>query len=90
MSDIDLLRGQLRQVSAGQGGTRGRALIMTGRRRVGKSRLAQEFCDRSGAPYMIFQATRGRNPVAERGDFIDVIPRLTAGDSTYTDGSPRW
>ncbi|WP_243740573.1 DUF234 domain-containing protein [Streptomyces sp. 8K308] len=42
---------------------------MTGRRRVGKSRLVQEFCDRSGLPYLVFQATRGRNAVAERADF---------------------
>ncbi|WP_322779693.1 ATP-binding protein [Frankia sp. Cas4] len=77
MSDIDLLRGQLRQVSTGQGGTRGRALIMTGRRRVGKSRLAQEFCDRSGAPYVIFQATRGRNPAAERADFSETLAQST-------------
>ncbi|WP_239381130.1 ATP-binding protein [Frankia sp. CIT1] len=72
-SDIDLLDGQLRQVATGQGGTRGRALIMTGRRRVGKSRLAQEFCDRSGVPYVIFQATRGRNPIAERTDFTETL-----------------
>lgn len=44
-------------------------MIVTGRRRVGKSRLIQEFCDRSGVPHVVFQATRGRNPVAERADF---------------------
>jgi uncharacterized protein len=63
----------LQQVEDSSGGTHGRAVIMTGRRRVGKSRLAQEFCDRSGAPYLIFQATRGRNPAAERSDFADTI-----------------
>ncbi len=68
-ADLAVLEQQLRQVADGAGGTRGRAVIMTGRRRVGKSRLAQEFCDRSGAPYTVFQATRGRNPVAERADF---------------------
>lgn len=46
---------------------------MTGRRRVGKSRLVQEFCDRSGAPYVVFQATRGRSPVAERADFTTTL-----------------
>ena len=30
----------------------------------------QEFCDRAGLPYVVFQATRGRNPVAERADFL--------------------
>jgi len=48
-------------------------VIVTGRRRVGKSRLVQELCDRSGAPYVIFQATRGRNPVAERADFTTTL-----------------
>lgn len=67
--DLDLLAGQYRPVVDGSGATRGRAVIMTGRRRVGKSRLVQEFCDRSGAPYVVFQATRGRNPVTERADF---------------------
>ncbi|WP_407695972.1 ATP-binding protein [Sphaerimonospora thailandensis] len=46
---------------------------MTGRRRVGKSRLVQEFCDRTRLPYVVFQATRGRNPVAERADFIGML-----------------
>ncbi|WP_327047622.1 AAA family ATPase [Microbispora sp. NBC_01189] len=71
--DLELLDGQLRQVAEGQGGTRGRAVIMMGRRRVGKSRLVQEFCDRSGVPYVVFQATRGRNPVTERADFVGML-----------------
>ena len=72
-ADLELLSGQLRQVAEARGGTRGRAVIMTGRRRVGKSRLVQEFCDRSGLPYVVFQATRGRNPVSERADFVGLL-----------------
>jgi uncharacterized protein len=72
-ADLKLLDGQLRQVSRGSGATRGRAVIVTGRRRVGKSRLLQEFCDRSGRPYLVFQATRGRNPVAERADLAALL-----------------
>ena len=71
--DLDVLAGQYRTVVEGGGATRGRAVIMTGRRRVGKSRLVQEFCDRSGAPYVVFQATRGRGPVAERADFTAAL-----------------
>ncbi|WP_052851298.1 ATP-binding protein [Streptomyces avicenniae] len=71
--DLALLAEQYRIVADGEGGTRGRAVIMTGRRRVGKSRLVQEFCDRSGAPYVVFQASRGRNPVAERADFTTTL-----------------
>ncbi|MDT9700118.1 DUF234 domain-containing protein [Streptomyces sp. P17] len=72
-ADLDLLGRQLRSVIEGAGATRGKAVIMTGRRRVGKSRLVQEFCDRSGVPYVVFQATRGRNPVAERADFTAAL-----------------
>lgn len=89
--DLELLDDQLRGVTEGRGTTRGRAVIMTGRRRVGKSRLVQEFCDRSGRPYVVFQATRGRNPVAERADFTmtlaqsplpgaELVAGLQAGD----------
>lgn len=69
--DLALLDRQLRLVRDGSGGTAGRAVIITGRRRVGKSRLVQEFCDRSGLPYVVFQASRHRNPVAERADFVE-------------------
>jgi uncharacterized protein len=69
-ADLDLLDGQLRAVTDGTAPTRGRAVVITGRRRVGKSRLVQEFCNRAGRPYMVFQATRGRNPIAERVDFV--------------------
>ncbi|PZG21774.1 ATP-binding protein [Nonomuraea aridisoli] len=71
--DLRLLDDQLRLVTERKLTTRGRAVIMTGRRRVGKSRLAQEFCDRSGLPYLVFQASRGRAPAAERADFVDTI-----------------
>ncbi|MFR9753290.1 ATP-binding protein [Nocardia sp. 004] len=40
---------------------------------MGKSRLVQEFCDRSGLPYVVFQATRGRNPGTEREDFVATL-----------------
>ncbi|MGI5285362.1 ATP-binding protein [Nonomuraea polychroma] len=69
-NDLRLLDEQLSLVVDQKLATRGRALIMTGRRRVGKSRLVQEFCDRSGLPYLIFQATRGRTPAAERHDLV--------------------
>ncbi|MFF4127637.1 ATP-binding protein [Microbispora rosea] len=72
-ADLELLDRQLRQVTEGSVGTRGSAVIMTGRRRVGKSRLVQEFCDRAGVPYVVFQATRGRNQVAERADFVGML-----------------
>ncbi|MFI9455726.1 ATP-binding protein [Amycolatopsis sp. NPDC052450] len=90
-TDLALLDRQLRVVRDGVATTPGQAVIVTGRRRVGKSRLVQEFCDRSGVPYIVFQASRGRNPAAERADFAaalaqSALPRadLVAG-ATGTD-----
>jgi AAA+ ATPase superfamily predicted ATPase len=47
--------------------------VVTGRRRVGKSRLVQEFCDQAGVVSVTFQATFGRTPQAERADLMEVI-----------------
>ncbi|MPQ99774.1 AAA family ATPase [Modestobacter sp. I12A-02628] len=41
----------------------GRALLVRGRRRVGKSRLVEEFIERSGVPHVYFTASR--QPSAE-------------------------
>jgi AAA+ ATPase superfamily predicted ATPase len=71
--DLGLLGNQLRSVADGTGATRGRAVIVTGRRRVGKSRLVQEFCDRSTLASVVFQATRRRHPAAERADFVTAV-----------------
>lgn len=71
--DLALLDRQLRLVRDAGATTLGQAVIVTGRRRVGKSRLVQEFCDRSGVPYVVFQASRSRNPAAERADFIAAL-----------------
>lgn len=72
-ADLALLDRQLRVVRDAVATTPGQAVIVTGRRRVGKSRLVQEFCDRSGVPYVVFQASRGRNPAAERADFTAAL-----------------
>ncbi|PXX61786.1 hypothetical protein DFR70_108344 [Nocardia tenerifensis] len=85
-SDLDLLGRQLAMTVGQKGDTRGRAVIVTGRRRVGKSRLVQEFCDRSGRAYVVFQATRGRNPVAEREDFIAAIAHSALGQAELVAG----
>jgi hypothetical protein len=41
----------------------GTALVIRGHRQVGKSRLAQEFCNRAGVPYLFYTATKGASPV---------------------------
>jgi AAA+ ATPase superfamily predicted ATPase len=85
-TDLDLLARQLNSVIDGTGATRGRAVIVTGRRRVGKSRLVQEFCDRSNRAYVVFQATRGRNPIAERQEFTATIAQSSLGGGELVSG----
>ncbi|MEV8311106.1 DUF234 domain-containing protein [Streptomyces flavidovirens] len=46
-----------RTEAGGRAGRPGRAVLMRGRRRVGKSRLVEEFIERSGLPSMFFTAS---------------------------------
>jgi AAA+ ATPase superfamily predicted ATPase len=69
----------------------GSALAIRGRRQVGKSRLVQEFCDRSGVPYFYYTATKGASPVESVATFTrelrdcalppepNLVPDLTTG-----------
>ncbi len=72
-TDLQALNNQLQAVAKGRGTTRGRAVMVTGRRRVGKSRLAQQFCETASVASVVFQATSGRLAVSERADFIQAI-----------------
>jgi hypothetical protein len=49
------------------------AVLLRGRRRVGKSRLVQVFCERSGVPSVYFQASHGAHPAAERAAFAAAV-----------------
>ena len=80
--ELRLLGEQLKLVEKGQA----KAVVISGRRRIGKSRLAQEFCDRSGRPYLIFQATRGRNPRSERAALMEAIGRSDLGNRRLVEG----
>jgi uncharacterized protein len=68
--DLARLDGQLRRIERSGAG---RALIVTGRRRVGKTRLVQEFCVRSELPFFAYQASRGRRSESERADLVAQI-----------------
>ncbi|WP_206308277.1 ATP-binding protein [Streptomyces sp. A1277] len=68
--ELRILGSWLERVASGAGGSAGQALVVKGRRRVGKTRLVQEFCARSGRPYVFFQATRSQPaPLARRALF---------------------
>jgi AAA+ ATPase superfamily predicted ATPase len=66
-AELVLLDKRLAGVAASGKGT---ALVVRGRRQVGKSRLAQEFCDRAGVRYMFYTATKGASPVEAIADFL--------------------
>ncbi|MFR9673531.1 ATP-binding protein [Streptomyces sp. TR06-5] len=56
--ELDLLVRELGRVaSSSPDGHRGRCLLMRGRRRVGKSRLVEEFIERADVPFLFFTAT---------------------------------
>jgi hypothetical protein len=65
--ELALLDKRLSRVTASGSGT---ALVIRGRRQVGKSRLAQEFCDRAGVPYLFYSATKGASPVEAMAEFL--------------------
>lgn len=66
-SQLSLLRKRLDRVAASGSGT---AVAIRGRRQVGKSRLVQEFCNRSDVPYAFFTATKGASPVESVAAFL--------------------
>ncbi|MFD0522392.1 AAA family ATPase [Paractinoplanes durhamensis] len=48
----------------------GLAVAIRGRRQVGKSRLVQELCDRSGLPYLYFTAVKGASVTEATTQFL--------------------
>lgn len=65
--ELALLHKRLAGIGASGTGT---ALVIRGRRQVGKSRLAQEFCDRADVPYLYYAATKGASPVEAIAAFL--------------------
>ncbi|MCL2463837.1 MAG: AAA family ATPase [Micrococcales bacterium] len=68
------LRGFLEIVRSGTRADRGLAVTIQGRRRVGKSRLVDEFTRRAGVPFVYFQAARR----AHIGDELAELARSVA------------
>jgi AAA+ ATPase superfamily predicted ATPase len=71
----------------------GVAVLLRGRRRVGKSRLVQVFCERAGVPSVYFQASQGADPAAERAAFAAaVLDSDLPGRDLFTAGTvfPTW
>ncbi|MEV6302674.1 ATP-binding protein [Actinoplanes sp. NPDC051861] len=51
----------------------GLAVAVRGRRQVGKSRLVQELCDRSGLPYLYFTAVKGASVTESATQFLSAL-----------------
>ena len=63
-----------------------RALLLRGRRRVGKSRLVDLFCERAQVPYVVHQATRGEDAHRERAPFLDEVRHSSLPDNALLTG----
>jgi len=63
-AQLQRLDALLSRVTADEGARPGRAVLIRGRRRVGKSRLVEEFVERAGLPYVFFTAS-GRSTAEE-------------------------
>ena len=84
--ELGELDAQLDTVRAGLRADRGVAVLMRGRRRIGKSRLANEFAQRSGLPYVYFQAAKGAPVGRELRTFAGDIADSTLPDASVARG----
>jgi hypothetical protein len=72
--ELALLDGLLTQVrEGGRIGRPGQAVLIRGRRRVGKSRLVEEFVERPGVPWLFFTAANRTDTAAELGLFAEAV-----------------
>ncbi|WDZ87090.1 ATP-binding protein [Micromonospora cathayae] len=89
--ELGLLDGQLKRVvRGGRAGRPGRALLMRGRRRVGKSRLVEEFVERAGVPYLFFTASGQPSVEADLALFVEAVAASTLpGAPLFAAQQPR-
>ncbi len=80
---------QLALVRAGGADRPGKALLVRGRRRVGKSRLVEEFIDRSGVPSVYFTASMQRPDEELRLFAAEVAASNMPGADTFRDVAPE-
>ncbi len=82
-AELDALTAEFERV--GKGGE-GRFAWVRGRRRVGKSRLIQELCDRLEAPYAFYQAPQRDRPAALAA-FADAVAQSTLPSAPAFEGT---
>ncbi|WP_279571238.1 ATP-binding protein [Streptomyces hainanensis] len=72
--ELAALNGMLKRVTAGgRAGRPGRAALIRGRRRVGKSRLVEEFIERAGLPSLFFTASALPSADADLAMFTEAL-----------------
>jgi uncharacterized protein len=72
--ELELLNRLLgRAIGGGRAGRPGRAILIRGRRRVGKSRLVEEFIDRAGVPSVFFTASGQPTIEADLALFTEAV-----------------
>ncbi len=78
--------------TSGRAGRPGRAILMRGRRRVGKSRLAEEFVERAGVPHLFFTASAQSGREADLSLFTDaaVSSDLPGADMFHDQTPTSW
>jgi uncharacterized protein len=73
----------------GRAGRPGRAILIRGRRRVGKSRLVEEFVDQAGIPCVYFTASRQPTIGADLRLFTEAVRESTLPDTAlFRDQAP--
>lgn len=80
---------QLELVRAGGSQHPGKALLVRGRRRVGKSRLVEEFIARSGLPSVYFTASMQRPDQELRLFTAEVAASNLPGAATFSEVTPE-
>ncbi|MGH3933278.1 MAG: AAA family ATPase, partial [Pseudonocardiaceae bacterium] len=89
--ELATLERMLRRVAqGGRGGRPGRALLMRGRRRVGKSRLVEEFVERAGVPALYFTASAQPTVEADLRLFVEAALSSSLPDvAVFEEQTPR-
>jgi len=77
----------LEDVRRGRRDDRGVAVLLRGRRRVGKSRLVTELIARVGLPSVYFQAARGADQAQELAQLADAIAASTLAGAAVAAGN---
>src|SRR5580698_11631550 len=92
-AELDRLSALLGRVASAARDLPGVAVTLRGRRRVGKSRLVEVFCERADVPFVFFQASQSQSAAAGRTAFAEAIRWSSLpGRESFAEGMtwPSW